>query len=120
MSIDLSNGLTFWEFVAIMGVIGGVFFAFRLIRRAVHMLDDYAKLYAAIHHEFAPNGGRIVSAVDAEATTKDIMLDIRDSLLEISNSMKANANSAARRDREHENNAEQRTGRIIDAVIRGR
>lgn len=102
----VADGLTLAEVITIIGGIGALVFAARGIRRAVRIGDAVVNLVGALEHEFTPNGGRHVISADADsATTKDILLDIRQSFNEIvSNQTK------------HEREAERRMQRLLDAL----
>lgn len=107
MPVWVLDGLTLAEVITIIGGIGALVFAAHGIRRAVRIGDAVVNLVGALEHEFTPNGGRhVISADDDSATTKDVLLDIRQSFKEIvSNQTK------------HEKEAERRTQKLLDALI---
>ena len=105
------NGITLTEVVAVVGAVGALYTLFKLTRAAFHFFDRVLVIVDAIVTEFAPNGGRVMSADDAHATTKDILLDIRAAFVEQNDTQKKwNA--------EHERSAEARAQRLVEAVTK--
>lgn len=102
----VADGITVAEAITILGGLGALVFGIRAIRRIIIVGDALVNLIGALEHEFTPNGGRhIISADDNSATTKDILLDIRQSFKTI----------ASGQDK-HEKSAEVRAQRIVTAI----
>lgn len=73
-------------------------------KRLKLFLEQHARLVEILEHETKPNGGRKLQPAtprDNEATVKDLLLDIRASMLA------------------HDEKVEDRTNRIIERIDRG-
>ena len=104
----VADGLTLAELVTIIGALGAIAVLIRAIRGLIHLTDAAGRLFAALEDEFTPNGGRVILADDAHATTKDLLLDMRNAFVNIQAGQSV-----------HEDHAEERTRRIVAAIKEG-